>query len=230
MRKFLVKLLSTILVIAASINISLAQDPACYVVSYFEVKSTEILPAIALIKDYAAGSRKETGNQDYKILQSQTRPTQFASLEKWNSKSLQQAHAKSEATTLFREAIAEVMVSGYDERIHTPLKVDNCFAEFAPDSLYTLTHVDIKPKVKNKGVALVKKLVRDSRNAEGNTCFDALTQADMTNHMTLVETWNSLDDKLLNSARPDIRSVRADLTKIIGGLYDERLYVVVDRN
>ena len=224
MRKFIVGLLLTILLIATTAKLVDA-NTACYVVTYLEADFTQVDTAIELLQDRAETSRQETGNMYYRVLQERDRPSHFALLEQWQSKSAQSAHGKSQSTTTFLQAIDPVTVSGYDERIHLPLETSSWSNN---DGLFTLTHVDIKPNVKNKGVTLVKSLVSDSREAQGNIQFDALIQEDLTNHMTLVEIWNSTDDELTNAADPDIRSIRADLTRIIGGLYDRRLYTAID--
>ena len=224
MRRSIVGLLLTFLLIATSTNLANART-TCYVVTYLEADFTEVNTAIELLQNHAEASRQETGNIYYRVLQERDRPSHFALLEQWQSKSAQSAHGKSQSTTAFLQAIDRLSVSGYDERIHIPLMTSSWSNN---DGLFTLTHVDIKPNVKNKGVNLVKSLVGNSREAIGNVRFDALTQESMTNHMTLVEIWNSLDDELTNAATPDIRSIRADLTKIIGGLYDQRLYTVID--
>ena len=224
MRRSIVGLLLTFLLIATSTNLANART-ACYVVTYLEADFTEVDTAIGLLQDRAEASRQETGNIYYRVLQERDRPSHFALLEQWQSQSAQSAHGKSQSTTAFLQTIDSMTVSGYDERIHIPLMTSSWSNN---DGLFTLTHVDIKPNVKAKGVALVKSLVGNSREARGNVRFDALTQESMTNHMTLVEIWNSLDDELTNAATPDIRSIRADLTKIIGGLYDQRLYTAID--
>ena len=224
MRKFIAGLLLAFLLIATTANLVDAST-ACYVVTYLEADFTQVDTAIELLQNHAEASRQETENMYYRVLQERDRPSHFALLEQWQSKSAQSAHGKSQSTTAFLQAIDRVTVSGYDERIHLPLKTSSWDNN---DGLFTLTHVDIKPNVKAKGVGLVKSLVDDSREAQDNIKFDALTQEDLTNHMTLVEIWNSTDDELTNAADPDIRSIRADLTKIIGGLYDQRLYTAID--
>ena len=224
MRRFIVGLLLTLILIVTFANPVNART-ACYVVTYLEADFTEVDTAIELLQNHAEASRQETGNMYYRVLQERDRPSHFALLEQWQSKSAQSAHGKSQSTTTFLQAIDRLSVSGYDERIHLPLETNSWNKN---DGLFTLTHVDIKPNVKAKGVNLVKSLVDDSREAIGNVRFDALTQEDMTNHMTLVEIWNSTDDELTNAATPNIRSIRADLTKIIGGLYDQRLYTAID--
>jgi hypothetical protein len=64
--------------------------------------------------------------------------------------------------------------------------------------VYVVTHVDIIPteqfppckrQVSDSGpcgIGLVEKLVTDSRKHAGNIRFDALTQANRPNHMTVV--------------------------------------------
>jgi hypothetical protein len=123
--------------------------------------------------------------------------------------------------------------------------------------VYVVTHVDIIPteqfppckrQVSESGpcgIALVEKLAADSRKHAGNVRFDALTQANRPNHMTVVEVWRSAKDQEAHTMHPETRAFRDSLAGVVpgsgvaadplfvinplsGSLYDEQLYTRID--
>lgn len=126
------------------------------------------------------------------------------------------------------------------------------------NAVYVVTHVDIIPTEQippckrqvNEagpcGIALVKNLVVAGRNDAGNLRFDALTQANRPNHMKVVEVWKSAKDQRKHTVSKAVKDFRDQLSAIApgsggpsdptvllnpltGSLYDERLYVSIDR-
>ena len=120
-----------------------------------------------------------------------------------------------------------------------------------------MTHVDIIPTEQIPpckrqvsetgpcGIGLVEKLVVDSRKHAGNLRFDALTQANRPNHMTVIEVWRSAKDQEAHTMHADTRNFRDSLAGVApgsgvpanplvvinplsGSLYDEQLYTVID--
>jgi hypothetical protein len=75
--------------------------------------------------------------------------------------------------------------------------------------------------------------------------FDALTQANRPNHMTVVEVWRSAKDQEAHTMHPDTRNFRDALSGVApgsgvaadplfvinplsGSLYDEQLYTRIE--
>ena len=74
----------------------------------------------------------------------------------------------------------------------------------------------------------MKELAEASRKDAGSLRFDALTQANRANHMTIVEAW--ADRKAFDGhiVAPHVKKFREALGPMSGSLYDERLYELID--
>ena len=92
------------------------------------------------------------------------------------------------------------------------------------DPVVIVTHVDIIPTSVEVGTGKVKSFVEQGRGSAGNRRFDVLVQASRKNHMTIVESWDSLAAKNSWISTPAARSFREELQPMSGSLYDERAY------
>jgi quinol monooxygenase YgiN len=204
-----------------------------YVVSYFETVPTYTGQVRNLLRELVRASRKEPGHLRMEILQRIGQPDQFVVLEAWQDRDAQAAHGSAAHTKLFRGRLEPLLRGPYDERLHTPLavgpaKVGPGGGDARRSMIYAVTHVDIIPKEKDTGVALVKQLAENGRKDRGNLRFDALTQASRPNHMTAVEVWTdkrSLEEHGITARK---RQFREKLMPLSGSLYDERLYRIIN--
>jgi quinol monooxygenase YgiN len=208
-----------------------AADTA-YVVTYFETGASHAGKARALLQQLARASRREAGSVRFEVLQRIAHPDQFVILEAWKSKDAQAAHAGARHTRAFREKLQTLLRGPYDERPHIALAVAATPAMPAgaakKAAIYTVTHVDIVPKEKDTGVALVKQLSEDGRKDGGNVRFEALTQASRPNHMTVVEIWSGKQPLEVHAVAAHKKAFREKLMPLSGSLYDERFYRAVD--
>jgi quinol monooxygenase YgiN len=204
------------------------QEPlSMYVVTYFEVAPAAVKEARGLLVAFRDASRKEAGSVRFDALHRTERPNHFAMVEAWKSPAAQEAHARSSHTKEFREKLQRHLTAAYDERLHVGLSVGADKA-VTGRAVYALTHVDVIPTFKDQGTTIVKELAEASRKDAGSLRFDALTQANRANHMTLVEAWadgKALDDHIV---APHVKKFREALGPMSGSLYDERLYALID--
>lgn len=238
---------------------TLLPEKPFFIVTYIEIAPAEVQKAAALIQKHSAASKKQEGNLRFEALQGSGRKNHFLLLEAWQDKSARDAHAKSEQTLAFRKSLHPLLYSPYDERPHAPLVAadPSKIAKGEKGTVYVATHVDIIPPEQfppcerqvNKsgpcGNALVEKLVADSRKHAGNMRFDALTQSNRPNHMTIVEMWRSSKDHDAHIVHTDTKHFRDGLSGLApgaglaadplfvinplsGSLYDEQLYVLID--
>jgi quinol monooxygenase YgiN len=227
-----------------------------FIVTYIEVAPADTHKAADLIRKHSAASRQEAGNLRFETLQGTGRRNHFALLEVWQDRAARDAHAKAASTVAFRKALQPMLYSPYDERPHAPLAAAGG-GDPGRGAVYVVTHVDIIPTEQFPpckrqvsetgpcGIGLVEKLVADSRKHAGNVRFDALTQANRPNHMTVVEVWRSAKDQEAHAVHPDTRNFRDALAGVApgsgvaadplfvinplsGSLYDEQLYVAID--
>jgi quinol monooxygenase YgiN len=237
-------------------NGTLLPDKPFFIVTYIEAGPADAQKATALIKKQAAATRQEAGNIQAEALQDVGRKNHFVLLETWQDRAARDAHAKSAGTVAFRKELQPLLHSPYDERPHAGLAAAGG-GQGGRGSVYVVTHVDIIPveqfppckrQVSESGpcgIGLVEKLAADSRKHAGNIRFDALTQANRPNHMTVVEVWRTAKDQEAHTMHPDTRNFRDSLAGVApgsgvnadplfvinplsGSLYDEQLYTVIE--
>jgi quinol monooxygenase YgiN len=230
-----------------------------YIVTYVEVDPSAADAASTLIKEHSAAGRQKDGNIHFKALRRIGRQNHFVLLEAWNDPAARNAHAQSGETVAFRKALQPSLYNPFDERPHAGLAaVDPKMIAEAPGSaVFAVTHVDIIPPEQFApckrqldpngpcGNDLVKQLIDAGRSASGNIRFDALTQSNRPNHMTVVEIWDSAASQQAHTASKAVKDFRdalsavkpgsgvADdplfvLNPLTGSLYDERLYRSMD--
>jgi quinol monooxygenase YgiN len=240
-------------------NGTLLPEKPFFIVTYIEIAPAEVQKAAGLIKKHSAASKKQAGNLRFEALQATGRKNHFMLLEAWQDRAAREAHAKSASTIAFRKSLHTLLYSPYDERPHAPLVAadPSAIAAAGKGTVYAVTHVDIIPpeqfppckrQVSESGPcgnALVEKLVADSRKHAGNMRFDALTQANRPNHMTVVEMWRSAKDHDAHIVHVDTKHFRDGLSGLApgsglaadplfvinplsGSLYDEQLYASID--
>ncbi len=227
-----------------------------FIVSYIEAAPGETRKAAELVRKQAAAARAAPGNLRAEALQQSGRRNHFLLLEVWRDQAARDAHARSPATVAFRQALQPLLYSPYDERPHAGLAVASGQPS-APGAVYVVTHVDIIPTEQFPpckrqvseagpcGIGLVQTLVEDSRKHPGNLRFDALTQANRPNYMTVVEVWRDAKAQEAHAVHPETRAFRDRLAGVApasgvpadplfvinplsGSLYDEQLYVAID--
>jgi quinol monooxygenase YgiN len=222
------QLLQAALAVAAGLAVNMApaqtegSSGVAYVVTYLEVAPDRVTEAVDLLKAEREAGRSDTGALRYQTLQRLAPRNHFVILEEWRDAAAQEGHAASARVRSFRERIGPMLISAYDERLHSALAVEPSSPE--DRGLFVVTHVDIIPTQREVGVGLVTELVARSRSDEGNLRIDALTQNSRTNHMTVVETWENELAQQRHAATAHVKAFREALLPLSGSLYDERLY------
>lgn len=205
---------------------SAADSDTAYIVTYFETNFADKDKVRALARKLSDASNKEDGNLRFEVLQRIGQADQFVILEAWKDKAAAAAHADAAHTKEFREKLGAILRGAYDERPHTALGVGDVKVPVAKSrgGIFGVTHVDIVPTEKERGVNLVKEMAGNSRSDGGNIRFEALTQNSRPNHMTVVEIWKDKTASDANEAAPHKVKFRETLTPMSGSLYDERFY------
>jgi quinol monooxygenase YgiN len=197
-----------------------------YAVSYIEVAPTKASDARKALKMYRDASAKAAGSLQFDAFERIGYKHHFAIVEHWASTKARTDNVASPAGKAFRDAVAPMLITAYDERPHYALSTGPT-VKAARSAVFTVTHVDIIPPKKDEGVGSVKKLADVSRGTAGNLRFDALTQANRPNHMTLVEGWKDRGAQEANTMVPATRTFRTNLLPMTGSLFDERIYTVM---
>jgi quinol monooxygenase YgiN len=204
---------------------AIAQDAAqpVYIVTYVEVAPASAADARKLFLAYVNEARKASGAIQIDAVQRISDPGHFALIEEWQSQAAKQAFAATEPVAKFRAALGPLQSAAYDERTHNALSVGPS-KPIPGDAIVILTHVDVVPTQVEPGTAKVKAFVEEGRSAPGNLRFDDVVQANRKNHFTVIEVWNSANDKSAWISSRTARTFREELQPMSGALYDERAY------
>jgi quinol monooxygenase YgiN len=213
----------------AAAPVAMAQAPAggtAYVVTYIEVVPSSQGEATGLLKQVAAASRKEAGNQRYDILQRIDRKNQFVILEAWTDLKAAEAHAGGDALKQFKDKLKPLQASFYDERPSNGIAVAPApaSASVGKGSIYAVTHVDVIPPSKDDCIVMLKKLADDTRKEPNAERFEAWQQNNRANHFTVTEIWKNRAAHDAHVAAATTKEFREKLGPMSGALYDERLY------
>jgi quinol monooxygenase YgiN len=195
-----------------------------YVVTYLEVMPTAKAEAETLLKQVAADSRKEAGNQRYDILQRTGRKNHFAILETWSDASAAEAHRNGAAMKQFRDKLTPLRTGHYDERPSVAVDVMPGPATASRGSIYVITHVDVAPPFKDQCIEMLKKLGEETRKDPNAERIDAWQQNNRANHFTVMEIWKNRQAADNHLIAASTREFREKLGPMIGALYDERYY------
>ena len=217
-------LLGVVLALELTHGTSAQDNAATYVVTYIEVSPSSIQQAADLIAAEAEAGRNDPGNLLFESLQRINRPNHFVLLQTWVDLDAQQSHRDSARTTSFREALAPLLYSPYDERLHVQVQTDAQLGEPGADAVYAVTHVDVTPANVEPALEYLHAVAPASRDESGNHRFDVLVQSSRTNHFTVVERWESAQAQQEHVDAPHSRSFREGIYPLAGALYDERLY------
>jgi quinol monooxygenase YgiN len=218
--------------VMAAAPAAMAQTPApagtAYMVTYLEVVPSGKAQAATLVKQVAAASRKEAGNQRYDIIQRVDRDNQFVILEAWTDAKAAEAHAVGAALKEFKEKLKPLQAAFYDERPSNGIAVAPAPASVGKGSIYAVTHVDVAPPSKDDCIVLLKKLADDTRKEPNAERFEAWQQNNRGNHFTVTEIWKDAAAHEVHVAAATTKEFREKLGPMSGALYDERLYKSIE--
>ena len=233
------KLLLTGTIVLAAVSaasLANAQAPAAtpnpnapvYVVGYIDVAQASKSQAINLLKQFRTACAKEDGNQRCEAAQRMEQQNEFVMLEIWKDQKSFQAHSTGPGAQ-FRDRLKPMLTSPYDERVHSALSVTP--PQPAPSSriVYAVTHIDVIPPRLAEAPPLLTPMAEASRKDAGNGRFEVLQQLPpRTNHFSFVEIWSNKRQLEAHQALPRTVQFRDKLQPLLGALYDERLYKVID--
>ena len=198
-----------------------------YVATYVETLPSAVSQAGALLKQYREASRKDSGTLRMEVLQESGRPTRFVVLSIWPDQKTLDSQGKAAQATAFRDKLRAIQAAPYDERVHSGFAVATP-ASVRPAGVVVVTHVDVPPPFRETVEPMLKALSEASRNESGNLRFEVGQQANRPNHFTVVELWADQGAYEAHVAAQHTRQFREKLGTMLGALYDERLYKVVE--
>lgn len=200
-----------------------------YIVTYFNVAPKSVRKAAALLRSFAAASRKEDGNTELTVLHELNRPGHFAIVEAWKDKAASEAHQG--AMKALGDKLQPIVTAPFSARpfVAVDVAAPKADANLA-SAIWVLTHIDVFPAHKDEVADMVKQLVTDSRKDAGEQRFDALVWDGHANHFHLIEAWADRKSLDAHATADHTKAFRAKLVPSEGGLYDERLYEEVKKS
>ncbi|HME39092.1 MAG TPA: antibiotic biosynthesis monooxygenase [Steroidobacteraceae bacterium] len=223
-------LLSCILPILGLATAHAAAEPPqpAYIVAYVDVLASAAPRAAAALKQYRDAARRESGCVSVDVYSQRGRASGLAITEVWRDSAAFDAHGKAAAADTLRRELKPMQLAPVDVRVHT------AYSLVAPaagrrNALTLLVHVDVFPSFAGDYERLVKRYIEDSRGESGLLRLDILqTLPPHTNHFTVIESWP--DEAALQSHQQTAgaRAYREELARMLGALYDERTYTLID--
>jgi quinol monooxygenase YgiN len=95
---------------------------AVHVVTHVDVVPPRKDDAVVALKQLADDSRRDPGNVRFDVVQQTNRPNHFTVVEAWRDRAAFDAHGMAAHVKRFREQLAPMSGSLYDERLYTELK------------------------------------------------------------------------------------------------------------
>ncbi|HTW52190.1 MAG TPA: antibiotic biosynthesis monooxygenase [Stellaceae bacterium] len=202
---------------------------AYYIVTYFNAEPKATRKAAALLRQFAAATRKEDGNTELTVLHELNRPGHFAIVEAWKDKAAADAHAA--AMKALGDKLQPIVTAPFSARPFLELDVAKPAADAnLQGAIWVVTHIDVFPQSKDEVAGMVKQLATDSRKDAGVQRFDALIWDGRANHFHLIEAWADRKSLEAHAAADHTRAFRAKLTPFEGAPYDERIYEVLKKS
>lgn len=95
-----------------------------YVVTHVDIIAPggKLDEPLALLREFAADSRKDPGVMRFELLQQDNRHNHFTIVEVWQTRDAFEAHSAADHTKRFREKIQPMLGSPFDERLHNLLQ------------------------------------------------------------------------------------------------------------
>ena len=239
-------------------NGEVISESPTFIVTYVEVGADHSGAALDLLKAQAAAAKGHDGLVRFEVIQRMGQDNHFVVLEAWEDRETRDAHAASAETIAYREALESMLYAPYDERPHVGLVAADLASMpvGTAETVYVVTHADIIPPEQFApcdrqinpagpcGNEMLVGLANFSREHDGNLRYDVLTQNNRTNHMSVVEMWDSLEAQQAHQMHPEKKQFRNELAGIApeggvnadaqfvpnmltGSLWDERLYKLV---
>jgi quinol monooxygenase YgiN len=225
------------ILIGASPRIAWSADQA-FVVTYQEIRSTEVNHARTLLQRQAASERAaaagggDTGDFHSDVLQELDRPERWVLLE-WGSNAQQLASIEN-SSAADTAGLTELLAAPPDIRRSHALPATAGAQGIEPDgrpliarqAFYEVTHLDIGAGAASQGsvIAAIGRLLQGARAAAGNLRAEAWQLDGHANHYTLLFVWRDRADRQAYAAGPTARQFRADVSAILGSPYDDRFY------
>jgi quinol monooxygenase YgiN len=202
------------------------EGPA-FILTYIEVAAGATQQGLAILRQYRAAVRKESGNRGIELIQEMGRPNRLVIFEIWPSQPDFEAHDNTAAAAQLRDRLKPIEIAQRDRRVHQGFALGgNPLSRRG--AVYAVSHIDVNPSNRPATEPILKQLVEDSRKDAGNLRFDVYRQNNASNHFGSLAVWRNRKAFEAYEKTAHVKAARIGLAPLLGALYDERLYRVLE--
>ena len=198
------------------------------VLTFIETRADAADHGNAVLRRYASALRRDGRSQpSVELLQEVARPERFVLIE--SSETVEPGSDTRRSPNL--EELSDVLTAPPDRRSHREFGDSAAANVAAPGkraTLYVITHVDIGPPDRPRGEAALRRWAVEARQSPGIRSFRIWQQTDRVNHFNIIAVWNARESFDAFAASPAAREFRQAVGSLLGSLYDERLYKLVE--
>lgn len=147
----------------------------------YKVAPDDVNKIVKVSKELVAASRKDKGNIDYDIYQSQTDKTQLMIFETWKDQPSLDVHSAAPhflklVPQIANAAVGEMAIQSFTKASKGDQIRINCLLKVAPENV-------------TKALGLAQELVEASRKDGGNIDYDIYQSQTDPTQMIIFETW-----------------------------------------
>jgi quinol monooxygenase YgiN len=205
-----------------------------YVVGYVELLSSGVGAGLPALREYRDAASREPNAVSVQIFREEGAPTRFMLIEAWRQQADYDTHLKAPSVSNLVMKLRAAQAAPPDMRPHrgytigTPPATPPATAP-AANTVYVMSHIDIPPPLFAQFVPLLRPYVDGSRKDRGMVRFDLLQAvAPRQNHITVLEAWAGATPLEQHKTAVHTRTFRQHVHPLLGSLYDERMYRLVN--
>jgi quinol monooxygenase YgiN len=205
-----------------------AYSAEAQVITYLEINPASLKQGVSLTKHYVHDTQTEPGNKQAVALQEIGRPERLALMESWADHEAFERHEQASHTLMFRRQFKAHSRAPPDLRVTHALSDEHSTPGQDRKAVYVVTHVDVPTPKREEAEVLLSEMVARARTASGHIRYDVYQQNDpRMNHFTLFAIWTSTTAFEAQVSDEASLHFRESLGPLLGALYDERIYHVV---
>jgi quinol monooxygenase YgiN len=200
-----------------------------FVVSYVEIVAANVPEGLPALRAYRDASAKEPGATGVQIYREDGMPSRFVLFETWRDQAAYDAHLKAPSVADLAMKLRPIQSAPPHMIAHRGFSVGPApTAALPPNTVYVFTHVDVPPPQVEALNRHYGPYVTASRRDRGMLRFDVVQNAARSNHFTVVEAWAGATNFDAHKAAVHTRTFRDRIHPLLGALYDERIYRIVN--
>jgi quinol monooxygenase YgiN len=231
----MLRILSYVAFVLALASPALAAEPPApivgpaHVVSYVEIVGTGTPEALNALRAYRDASMREPGATGIQIFREEGMPNRFVISEIWRDQAAYDVHVKAMSMTDLAAKLRPVQSAPPHMIVHRGFSVGPAPTAAPPaNTIYVFTHIDVPPPQLQTLTTHYGPYVQASRRERGVIRFDVWQNAQRSNHFTVVEAWGGATNFDAHKAALPTRTFRDRIHPLLGALYDERIYRIVN--